>query len=115
MYEQIAANKRRTVVLVAVFVLVLATAGAAAGYLVGFGWYGVIIAFVVSGALAFASYWKSDAVARAVSRARPADPSQYKRLYNLVKGCASPAACRNHASTSSTTRPRTPSPPAATP
>src|SRR4051794_8593449 len=86
MYEQIAANKRRTVVLVAVFVLVLATAGAAAGYLVGFGWYGVIIAFVVSGALAFASYWKSDAVALSVSRAHPADPSQYKRLYNLVEG-----------------------------
>src|SRR5215211_6311611 len=86
MYEQIAANKRRTVVLVAVFVLVLATAGAAAGYLIGFGWYGVVIAFVVSGALAFASYWKSDAVALSVSRAHPADPNQYKRLYNLVEG-----------------------------
>jgi heat shock protein HtpX len=86
MYEQIAANKRRTVVLVAGFVLVLAAAGAAASYIVGFGWYGVIIAFVVSGALAFASYWKSDAVALSVSRARPADPNQYKRLYNLVEG-----------------------------
>src|SRR5438045_4388704 len=86
MYEQIAANKRRTVVLVAVFVLVLSAAGAAASYLVGFGWYGVVIAFVVSGALAFASYWKSDAVALSVSRARPADPNQYKRLYNLIAG-----------------------------
>src|SRR5215213_1730 len=86
MYEQIAANKRRTVFLVAGFVLVLAAAGAAAGYLLGFGYYGVIIAFVVSGALAFASYWKSDSVALAVSRAKPADPNQYKRLYNLVEG-----------------------------
>src|SRR3954463_14483416 len=86
MYEQIDANKRRTVFLVAGFVLVLAAAGAAAGYIVGFGWYGVIIAFVISGALAFASYWKSDAVALAVSRARPADPNEYKRLYNLVEG-----------------------------
>jgi heat shock protein HtpX len=86
MYEQIAANKRRTVFLVAGFVLVLAAAGAAASYLIGFGWYGVIIAFVVSGALAFASYWKSDAVALSVSRAHPADPNEYKRLYNLVEG-----------------------------
>src|SRR3954452_10841403 len=86
MYEQIAANKRRTVFLVAGFVLVLAGAGAAASYLVGFGWYGVVIAFVVSGALAFASYWKSDAVALRVSRAEPADPNTYKRLYNLVEG-----------------------------
>ena len=50
MYEQIAANKRRTVFLVAGFVLVFAAAGAAASYLIGFGWYGVIIAFVISGA-----------------------------------------------------------------
>jgi heat shock protein HtpX len=86
MYEQITANKRRTVVLVAGFVLVLAAAGAAAGLIIGYGWFGAIIAFVVSGALAFVSYWKSDAVALAVSRAKPADPQQYKRLYNLVEG-----------------------------
>ena len=90
MYEQIAANKRRTVFLVAGFVLVLAAAGAAAGYLVGFGYYGVIIAFVLSGVLAFASYWKSDSVALAVSRAKPADPNQYKRLYNLVHSAVNP-------------------------
>jgi heat shock protein HtpX len=41
---------------------------------------------VFSGALAFASYWKADAVALAVSRAHPADPTQYRRLYNLVEG-----------------------------
>jgi heat shock protein HtpX len=86
MYEQITANKRRTVVLVAGFVLVLAGVGAAFGVIVGYGLLGAGIAFVVSGALAFASYWKSDAVALAVSRAHPADPDAYKRLYNLVEG-----------------------------
>jgi heat shock protein HtpX len=86
MYEQIAANKRRTVVLVAGFVLVLAAAGAAVGLIIGYGWWGAGIAFVISGILAFASYWKSDAVALAVSRAEPADPNTYKRLYNLVEG-----------------------------
>ena len=86
MYEQIAANKRRTIVLVAGFVLVFAAAGAAAGLIIGYGWFGAVIAFVISGILAFASYWKSDAVALAVSRAHPADPNEYKRLYNLVEG-----------------------------
>jgi heat shock protein HtpX len=86
MYEQIAANKRRTVLLIAGFVLVFALAGAAAGVVLGFGWYGVVIAFIIGGGLAFASYWKSDAVALSVSRARPADPNEYKRLYNLVEG-----------------------------
>jgi heat shock protein HtpX len=86
MYEQIAANKRRTILLVAGFVLVFAAAGAAAGLIIGYGWFGAVIAFVISGVLAFASYWKSDAVALAVSRAHPADPNEYKRLYNLVEG-----------------------------
>ena len=37
-------------------------------------------------AFAFASYWKADSIALAVSRARPADPEQYRRLHNLVEG-----------------------------
>jgi heat shock protein HtpX len=86
MYEQIAANKRRTILLVAGFVLVFAAAGAAAGLIIGYGWFGAVFAFVFSGIAAFASYWKADAVALAVSRARPADPNEYKRLYNLVEG-----------------------------
>ena len=47
---------------------------------------GVVIALAITAALTVGSYWKSDAVALAVSRAKPADPQQYKRLYNLVEG-----------------------------
>jgi heat shock protein HtpX len=36
--------------------------------------------------MAFASYWKADAIALSVSRAVPADPQQYQRLHNLVEG-----------------------------
>jgi heat shock protein HtpX len=36
--------------------------------------------------MAFVSYWKADKIALAVSRAHPADPEQYRRLYNLVEG-----------------------------
>ncbi|MCU1361546.1 MAG: htpX, partial [Ilumatobacteraceae bacterium] len=32
------------------------------------------------------SYWKSDAVALAMSRARPADPVEFARLHNIVEG-----------------------------
>ena len=41
---------------------------------------------MIAGAVAFVSYWKADAIALAVSRARPADPEQYQRLHNLVEG-----------------------------
>jgi heat shock protein HtpX len=86
MYELIASNKRRTILLIAGFIGVVSLVGAAFGVLLGYGLQGTVIALVLSGALAFASYWKADAVALAVSRAHPADPAQYRRLYNLVEG-----------------------------
>ncbi|MET0458886.1 MAG: M48 family metalloprotease, partial [Ilumatobacteraceae bacterium] len=86
MFELIRSNKRRSVLLIAAFVLITVAVGAVAGYLAGFGPAGAIVALVISAGLAFASYWKADAVALAVSRARPADPEQYRRLHNLVEG-----------------------------
>ena len=86
MFELIRANKRRSVLLVASFVLVAVGIGAIVGWLAGFGWIGIVIALVLSAALAFASYWKADSIALAVSRAQPADPDTYKRLHNLVEG-----------------------------
>jgi len=86
MFELIRANKRRSVLLVAGFVIFLSLVGAAFGVLIGSGVTGTIVALVLSGLLAFASYWKSDAIALAVSRAKPADPEQYQRLHNLVEG-----------------------------
>jgi heat shock protein HtpX len=86
MYEQIASNKRRSVALIAGFVLLLGLVGVAINQLIGYGTVGVVIAFIIAGAIAFGSYWKSDAIALAVSRAKPADPQQFRRLYNLVEG-----------------------------
>jgi len=86
MYELIAANKRRSILLIAGFVVLLGLVGAAVGVLLGYGVQGTIAALVFAGAMAFASYWKADSIALAVSRARPADPEQYPRLHNLVEG-----------------------------
>jgi len=86
MFELIRSNKRRSVALVAGFVVVLAAIGFGAGYLTGFGPWGTVVALVVSGVIAFVSYWKADKIALAVSRAHPADPDEYRRLHNLVEG-----------------------------
>jgi heat shock protein HtpX len=87
MFELIRANKRRSVLLIAGFVVLLSLVGAAVGALVGgYGLPGTVIALVLSGGVAFASYWKADAIALAVSRAQPADPQEYQRLHNLVEG-----------------------------
>ncbi|MBA2388164.1 MAG: M48 family metallopeptidase [Acidimicrobiia bacterium] len=66
--------------------LVVVLIGTAIGYVTGFGWVGTLVATLIAGVLAFGSYWKSDSVALAVSRARPADPGEYQRLHNLVEG-----------------------------
>ncbi len=55
-------------------------------FLFDFGWVGVFFAFVLAVAMAMGSYWNSDKVALRVNRARPADPEEYARLYNLVEG-----------------------------
>jgi heat shock protein HtpX len=85
-YELIASNKRRSALLIAAFVFIVVLAGAAVGVLLGYGWQGTVLALIVSAAIAFGSYWKADAIALTVSRARPADPEEYRRLYNLVEG-----------------------------
>jgi heat shock protein HtpX len=86
MFEMIKANKRRSALLIFCFVVLLSLVGAAFGLLFGAGPTGAIIALVFSGVMAFASYWKADSIALAVSRAKPADPQQYQRLHNLVEG-----------------------------
>lgn len=86
MFELIRANKRRSTLLIVCFVGLLTLVGLAVGQLIGNGVGGTVVALVMSGGVAFLSYWKADAIALAVSRATPADPQQYQRLHNLVEG-----------------------------
>ena len=85
-YDLVASNKRRSVLLALGFIVILVVIGWAVSLVAGLGSWGVVFALVVAGFLAFLSYWKSDAVALAISRAKPADPQQYRRLHNLVEG-----------------------------
>ena len=86
MYEQIASNKRRSVALIFGFVLLVILVGVVVGQLIGGGPMASIVALVIAAVMAFTSYWKSDSIALAVSRAVPADPTTYQRLHNLVEG-----------------------------
>jgi heat shock protein HtpX len=85
-YQQIASNKRRSAVLVFAFVLLVGLVGLVVGQLIGGGPLASIVALVIAAVMAFTSYWKSDSIALAVSRAVPADPTTYQRLHNLVEG-----------------------------
>jgi len=85
-YEQIGANKRRTAVMVLLFALLVAGVVVAINFVAGFGTVGFVIAVVIAGGASFLSYYRSDRVALAMSRAHPADPAQYARYHNLVEG-----------------------------
>jgi heat shock protein HtpX len=85
-YREIRRNKLRTAAILFVFILLIAVAGIAVNFLLGFGVAGVIIALALAGTLGFISYYNSDKVALAAARARPADGPEYQRYHNLVEG-----------------------------
>lgn len=86
MYELIAANRRRSILLIAAFFILVAGIGWVFGELTGFGYYGLAVAVVIAIALSWGSYFYSDKVALAISRARPADPGIHARLHNVTEG-----------------------------
>ena len=86
MFDQVGQNKRRTALLISGFVILVAAVFTIVFFLLRLGPIAIAIAIVIAGASAFASYWKSDAVALALSRAKPASQEEYPRLHNLVEG-----------------------------
>jgi heat shock protein HtpX len=85
-YEQIAANKRKTVGLVALFVLLLFGVGFAFNFFLKGGVVGLVIVAIIVIASSFFSYFNSDKVALRMAHAQPADPQEYARYHNLVEG-----------------------------
>jgi heat shock protein HtpX len=88
MYEQIAANKRKTVLLFVGAVLFASLIGLAIGYFYGSGPGGLVIALVVALVLSLASYFSGDKLVLASTRAREVTPQEQPRLHNIVEGLA---------------------------
>ncbi|HEX9969547.1 MAG TPA: M48 family metallopeptidase, partial [Acidimicrobiales bacterium] len=86
MHDQVAANKRRSALLVTAFVAVVVLAALAFNALVGGGVVGLVVAAAVAAFLSFGAYWRSDSLALAMSHARPADPVAHARFHNVVEG-----------------------------
>ncbi len=86
MYDQVAQNKRRSYLLILGFVGLVLAVGAALNLFIRGGPVFMLFAVVLAGGAAAVSYWKSDAIALRVSRARPATIEEYGRLHNLVEG-----------------------------
>ena len=110
MYSQIAANKRRSVIVVVMFFVIWLAIGAAVGFLfkavahpavnpaienapqTSYGWGPVIVGIAIGGLLAFGGIVYSlnagAGLVLRVSGAEPADPAQFQQLHNLVEALA---------------------------
>lgn len=90
MYEQIASNKRRTVVLILGAVVFAAAIGYLVGRLSGAGEgggvVGLVIALVIAGVLSIGSLLWGDRLVLASTRAREVSPQEAPRLHNIVEG-----------------------------
>jgi heat shock protein HtpX len=88
LYELIAANKRRSVLLIFLFALLVIGLGWVFGQVLGYGYWPVGLAAVITVVMVWTSYYHSDKLALAMSRAEPADHLTYARLHNIVEGLA---------------------------
>jgi heat shock protein HtpX len=88
LYEQIARNRRRTVLII---VLALAFAGGLGwlfGYLIGVGIAGLVVALAIAAGLSFLSYRAGDKLVLRAARARRVTHEEEPRLHNVVEGLA---------------------------
>jgi heat shock protein HtpX len=88
MYEQITRNKWKSFFLILFFLCLIFAISWAFGEVTGWGAQGLIIAGVIAVAMTFGSYYASDKIVLAISRARPVKKEDYPYLYNVVEGLA---------------------------
>jgi heat shock protein HtpX len=87
-YEQIAANRRKTIFLLFVAFALLGAVGYAIGVIYGTGWAGLAIAVVVALLLQLGAYFGGDKLVLRSARARAVTPEDEPRLHNIVEGLA---------------------------
>jgi heat shock protein HtpX len=88
MYEQIAANKRKTILLLVLALLLLGVVGYAIGSVYGAGPVGLVVAAIVALVLQLGAYRYGDRLVLASARAREVSAEEQPRLHNIVEGLA---------------------------
>jgi heat shock protein HtpX len=88
-YEQIAANKRKSVLLILGAFVLLGAVGYALGlWLLQAGPIGAVIALAIAALMSIGSYRYGDRIVLASARAKEASPEEEPRLHNVVEGLA---------------------------
>ncbi len=85
MYEQIASNKRKSILMTIMFLAMALGLGWVFGQLMDIGNAGILVAFVISGLMAVFSYYSGDQLALWTSGARPITKEENAYLYRIVE------------------------------
>lgn len=86
MYEQISRNKWRSFFLIFFFLGLIFLLAWLFEQLAGLGTEGLILAVVIAVGMTIGSYYASDKIVLAMSKARPVEKKDYPYLYNVVEG-----------------------------
>jgi len=90
-YQLVDANKVRSGMVIAIFIVFITTATYLLSYVLGFDLSAVGIALVLSGALSFVSYYFSDQIILSISGAVPANKRDHFDFYTVAENIARPA------------------------
>lgn len=85
MYSQIDSNKRKTVVLIGVFLALIIGIGVFLNQYQGYGYQTVVLAVVISSVMSLFSYYASDKIALASTGAKQITKEQNAYVYRLVE------------------------------
>ncbi|MCX6744807.1 MAG: M48 family metallopeptidase [Candidatus Parcubacteria bacterium] len=85
MYQQIDSNKRKTVLLIVIFIAFILLLGWLFGYLTESGYLGLGAAIIISTVMTLISYYAGDKVALSSSGAREITHDENKYVYHLVE------------------------------
>ncbi len=89
LFDQISSNKRKTVVLIFVFFLLLAAIGAAVGYLwLGSLEFGILVALIIGGIYAMTMIFQSTNVVMSMNNAHEVGVEEEPDLYHIVEDMA---------------------------
>ncbi|MEA3272356.1 MAG: M48 family metallopeptidase [Patescibacteria group bacterium] len=85
MYSQIDRNKRRSIILVMIFVAVIILLGWIFGKITGYGYAGLWIAVIISIVMSLFSYYSGDKIALATSGAKEIKKTDNPYVYRMVE------------------------------
>lgn len=88
MYSQIDSNKRKTTILITIFVMFVLAVGWFFNFYLGYGYDAVILAVIISIVMTLVSYYKGDSIALNSTGAKAISKEENPYIYRIVENLA---------------------------